>query len=57
MAAALDQITFLREKAAQLRRLSAEHDAAGNAPIARKLAEVAHEFEARANALRSAVTH
>ncbi len=57
MAAAQEQITFLQEKAAQLRRLSAEHDAAGNAPIAQKLAQVAREFEARATALQSAVRH
>jgi hypothetical protein len=57
MAAAQQQITYLQEKAAHLRRLSAAHGAAGNAPIAQKLAEVAQEFEARATALESAVRH
>jgi len=57
MRATPEEIAYLREKAAQLRRLSAEHEAAGNAPIARKLAEVASELEARAAALETGPGH
>jgi hypothetical protein len=37
----------LRDQAAAFRRLAAEHQRAGNLPIARKLSEVATEFEIR----------
>ncbi len=52
-----ERIAYLQEKAGQLRRLSTEHAAAGNDPIARKLAEVALELDARAAELKRSRKH